>query len=401
MQMKFNDLSSPAFFENPYPLYERMRDDGAFISLAPNSLLTGRYAVADALLHDRRMGKAYMQSVLVRYGETAREQPVFQALSRTFLMLNPPTHTRLRALLMKAFNARQIEKLRDISQSTAESLIDVIARAPEVDLMKDYALPLPVTIICRLLDIPVEDGHALGSAASRMVQALDAAPISSSHLARANEATLTLERYFEKVIETRRTRPGNDLVSALILAEEAGESLTDDEIVSNLLLLFTAGHETTSNMLGNALIALHRHPEQLRRLRRDPSLMPAAVSECMRYDSSVQVVVRVALEDVQLGEQALPRDTVVFVMLGAANRDPAQFHRPDELDIGRSAQGRSLSFSAGIHYCLGARLALLELEVGLGTLFSRLPKLRLTSLDALQWQQRSTLRGVESLAATY
>jgi cytochrome P450 len=398
--MKFSDLSSPAFFENPYPLYERIRGEGAFISLAPNTFLTGRYAVADALLHDRRMGKAYMQSVAVRYGETAREQPVFQALSRTFLMMNPPTHTRLRALLMKAFNARQIEKLRDISESTAEALVGAIALGSDFDLMKNYALPLPVTIICRLLDVPVEDGHALGSAANRMVQVLDAAPIDAAHLAEANEATLTLERYFAKVIETRRTKPGNDLVSALILAEEAGESLTDDEIISNLLLLFTAGHETTSNMLGNALIALHRHPDQLMRLRRDPSLMPAAVSECLRFDSSVHMVVRVALEDVQLGDRSLPRGTVIFVMLGAANRDPSQFQRPDELDIGRNAQGRLLSFSSGIHYCLGARLALLELEVGLGTLFSRLPTLRLTGLDALKWQQRNALRGVESLNAT-
>jgi cytochrome P450 len=399
--MNFSDLSSPAFFENPYPLYERIRCEDAFVSLAPSTVLTGRYAVSDALLHDRRIGKTYMQSVVVRYGEAAWELPVFQALGRTFLMMNPPTHTRLRALLMKAFNARQIEKLRDISQSTADALAGAIAPDSDFDLMKDYALPLPVTIICRLLDVPVEDGHALGLASSRMIQAIDVAPIDATRLAEANEATLTLERYFAKVIEMRRTKPGNDLVSALIFAEEAGESLTNDEIISNLLLLFTAGHETTSNMLGNALIALHRHPEQLMRLRRDPSLMPAAVSECLRYDSSVQVIGRVALEDVQLGNQSLPRATVIVVMLGAANRDPSQFQRPDELDIGRNAQSRLLSFGSGIHYCLGARLALLELEVGLGTLLSRMPTLRLTGLDALKWQQRNALRGVESLMATY
>jgi cytochrome P450 len=400
--MKFSDFSSPAFFENPYPLYERMRDEGAFISFAPNSLLTGRYAVADALLHDRRMGKAYMQSVIVRYGEIAHQQPVFQALSRTFLMMNPPTHTRLRALLTKAFNARQIEKLRDISQSTADALISATAPDTDLDLVKDFALPLPVTIICRLLDVPVEDGYALGSAASQMIQVLETAPVDATRLAQANEATLTLQRYFAKVIEARRTKPGNeDLVSALIRVEEAGESLTDDEIISNLILLFTAGHETTSNMLGNAIVALHRHPEQLMRLRHDPSLMPAAVNECMRYDSATQMVVRVAHEDVELGDRSLPRGTVVFIMLGSANRDPSQFHRPDELDIGRNAQGRMLSLGAGIHYCLGARLALLELEVGLGTLLSRLPTLRLTGLDTLKWQQRNTVRGVESLTATY
>jgi cytochrome P450 len=399
--MKLTDLSTSAVFENPYPLYEKIRAEGAFIPLSPDVWLTGRYAVANALLHDRRVGKSYMEGVAARYGETAREEPAFKALSRTFLMMNPPTHTRLRALLTKGFNARQIEKLRDVSQVTADALIDAIAPDSDFDLMKDYASPLPLAIICRLLDVPVEDGLALGSATHRMMQVLEAAPVDATRLATSNAATLTLERYFLKVIETRRTQPGkDDLVSALIRAEEAGESLTDDEIVSNLILLFAAGHETTSNMLGNALIALYRHPEQLLRLRREPSLMPAAISECIRYDSSVHMVTRVALEDLELAGQSLPRGSTVFILVGSANRDPSQFERPDELDIGRNAQGRMLSFSAGIHYCVGARLALLELEVGLGTLLSRLPSLRLTRLDTLKWQKRNTLRGVVSLMAT-
>jgi cytochrome P450 len=397
--MKFSDLSSPAFFENPYPFYEQLRGEGALVPLAPNVMLTGRYAVIDALLHDRRMAKTYMPSVVARYGESGREQPVFQALSRMFLMMNPPTHTRLRGLLMKAFNARQIDMLRDIAQSTADSLIDVLKPRAEFDLISDYTLPLPVNIICRLLDVPVAEGVKLGSAASRLASALDAAPMDTASLAEANEATLALERYFAGVVEERRMKPGSDLVSALLRAEEAGQSLTEDEIVSNVLLLFIAGHETTSNMLGNALIALHRQPEQLDLLRRDVSLMPKAVNECLRFDSSVQMIVRTALEEVQVGELSLARGTMVFMMLGAANRDPEQFDRPDELDIERAVQGRLLSFGAGIHHCLGARLAMLELETGLGTALARLPDLRVTNLDALKWRQRNNLRGVESLMA--
>ena len=397
--MKFSDLSSPAFFENPYPFYERLRAQGALIPLAPNIVITGHYAMVDALLRDRRMGKTYMPSVVARYGESGPEQPVFQALSRMFLMMNPPVHTRLRSLLMAAFNARQIDLLRDTAQSTADSLIDALEPGAEFDLVSDYALPLPVNVICRLLDVPVEDGVKLGSAASHFGNALEAAPMDATHLAAANEATQTLECYFKSVVEERRAKPGNDLVSALLRAEEAGESLTEDEIISNVLLLFVAGHETTSNMLGNALIALHRHPAQLALLKDDASLLPRAVGECLRFDSSVQMIVRTAFEDVEAAGHSIARGTIVFMLLGSANRDPGQFEKPDELDIGRALQGRLLSFGAGVHHCLGARLATLELETGLGSLISRLPDLRITNLDALQWRQRNTLRGVESLKA--
>jgi cytochrome P450 len=398
--MKFGDLSSPAFFEDPYPLYERIRGEGAFISLAPNTLLTGRYAVADVLLHDRRMGKACMERAIVRYGETAREQPVFQALSRTFLMMNPPTHTRLRAPHEGVQRApdrkapghlarhrRGVDRCnRDgLGLRPDEGLCVAAAGDDHLSAARRTRRGWTCTGVCREPDSP-----GLRCRADRC------GPPRRDEQSDAHAGTLLRESDRDA-----RTKPGNDLVSALILADEAVKSLTDDEIISNLLLLFTAGHETTSNMLGNALIALHRHPEQLMRLRLDASLTPAAVSECLRYDSSVQMVGRVALEDVQPGDRSLPRGTVVFVMLGAANRDPSQFQRPDELDIGRNAHGRLLSFSSGIHYCLGARLALLELEVGLGTLLSRLPTLRLTGLDALKWQQRNTLRGVESLNATY
>ncbi|SOE94234.1 hypothetical protein SAMN05414139_07048 [Burkholderia sp. D7] len=397
--MKFSDLSSPAFFENPYPFYERLRAEGALVPLAPNIVITGHYAVVDALLRDRRMGKTYMPSVIARYGESGPEQPVFQALSRMFLMTNPPVHTRLRSLLMAAFNARQIDLLRDVAQSTADNLIDALEPGANFDLVSDYALPLPVNVICRLLDVPVEDGVKLGSAASHFGNALEAAPMDAAHLAAANEATLALERYFAGVVEERRTKPGNDLVSALVRAEEAGESLTNDEIISNVLLLFVAGHETTSNMLGNALIALHRHPEQLALLKGDTSLLPKAVGECLRFDSSVQMIVRTAFEDLEAAGHPIARGTIVFMMVGSANRDPDQFEKPDELDIGRPVLGRLLSFGAGIHHCLGARLATLELETGLGALVSRLPDLRITNLDTLQWRQRNTLRGVESLKA--
>jgi cytochrome P450 len=397
--MKFTDLSSPAYFDNPYPFYEGIRHAGAFVPLAPNVMLTGRHAVIDALLPDRRMGKTYMPSVIARYGESAREQPVFQALERTFLMMNPPAHTRLRALLMKAFNARQIETLRTIAEETTESLIDAMAGKREADLVSEFAMPLPLQIICRLLDVPVEEGQRLGDAASLLVSAFDLAPLSADALAKANQAALDLEQYFGAVIAQRRATPGNDIISSLIQADEGGERLSEEEIVSNVILLFVAGHETTSNTLGNALIALHRHPAQLERLRADPSLVSKAVAECARYDTAVQMVVRTAFDDIEVHGQTLARGSIVFMLLGSANRDPARFEEPDTLDIEREPSGHLLTFGAGIHYCLGARLTMMELEIALHKLMTRLPQLRLTNLDALVWRKRNNLRGVETLMA--
>jgi hypothetical protein len=343
------------------------------------------------------MGKTYMPSVIARYGESAREQPVFQALERTFLMMNPPAHTRLRALLMKAFNARQIETLRTIAEETTDSLIDAMRGKREVDLVSEFAMPLPLQIICRLLDLPVEEGKRFGDAASLLVSAFDLAPLSADALAQANRAALDLEQYFGAVVAQRRARPGSDIVSSLIQAEEGGERLSEAEIVSNVILLFVAGHETTSNMLGNALIALHRHPAQLERLRAEPSLVAQAVAECARYDTAVQMVVRTAFDDIDVNGQTLARGSIVFMLLGSANRDPERFEAPDTLDIEREPSGHLLTFGAGIHYCLGARLAMMELEIALQKLMTRLPQLRLTNLDALAWRKRNNLRGVERL----
>ncbi|SIT35803.1 putative cytochrome P450 133B2 [Paraburkholderia ribeironis] len=395
--MNFTDFSSPAFFADPYPLYQQVRDAGPLLPVGANARVTGRFEIIDALLRDRRMGKTYLQSVSARYGDEATGQPVFQALRRTFLMMNPPTHTRLRALLMKAFNARQIGKLRDIVVATAHELVERIGTKAEFDLVSEYALPLPIEIICRLLDIPSAHGTELGVAASRLVSALDLAPLDEHALGEANDAALTLERYFQKVVKQRRGMPGDDLISALVCVEDEGATLSDEEIVSNAILLFIAGHETTSNMIGNAMVALFRQPARLDQLKRDPALIPQAVAECMRYDSSVQMVVRTALEDVVIGDAALPAGTIVFMLIGAANRDPAVFPNPDQLDFNRGSGTPTLSFGGGIHYCLGARLALLEMEAAITSLVTRFPDMRPINLDQLAWHSRNNLRGVQSL----
>jgi len=398
--MKLSDLSSPAFIANPYPMYEELRAAGPFVQMGPRTMLTGRYAVTEAMLLDRRLGKDFNKSIRARYGEAATNERSFQAMARTFLMLNPPSHTRLRDPLTQAFNARQIEKLRDLSVDSAHRLIDAFPSGGNIDLIRDFAAPLPVRIICGLVDIPLENADMLRRATGPLTSTLDIAPLDADRLHAANEATRVLQDYFSAMVNERRANPGDDLISKLATLSDESEPLTNDEIVSNVILLFAAGHETTSNMIGNALVSLHRNPAQLEKLKNNPSLMPKAVAECIRYDGSVQMVTRVVSEDVEIAGVKLARDTALFASIGAANRDPARFDDPDTLDIERDDHGRLLSFGGGIHYCLGARLALLELETSLAALFERAPNLRLRNLDDLHWNNGSSIRGVQSLVAS-
>lgn len=397
MNLNFSDFSSHAFYASPYPMYEKVRAAGPLVEMAPNLFVTGHFDIVDALLRDRRMGKAYLQSVSGRYGEAATQHPLFQTLSRTFLMMNPPSHTRSRALLMKSFNARQIEKMRETLEETSRSLLDRIGSKPVFDVVNEYAFPFPIEIICRLLNIPSADGRELGASANRLASSLDMAPMDDVTLAATNEAAIVLEAYFREVVEQRRTAPADDIISLLINVEEDGYRLTDEEIVSNVILMFLAGHETTSNMIGNALIALFRHPAQLGALKRDPALIQKAIAECMRYDNSVQMVARTAFEDIVIHDVTLRRGAVVYLLIGAANRDPAAFSQPDDLIFDRAHSVSSMAFGGGIHYCLGARLALLELEVAIGSLLARFPDMHPEDLNHLTWCPRNNLRGVQSL----
>jgi cytochrome P450 len=398
--MKLTDLSSPTFFANPYPIYEELRAAGPFAQIAPGLVLTGRYTVAEAILLDRRIGKDFSKSIRARYGEDGLKEPAFQAFARMFLMMNPPAHTRMRNPLMKAFNTRQIEKLREVSFESAHRLIDAFPSGTHVDLVRDFAAPLPVRIICGLLDIPIDDADMLSKATGPLADALDILPLDDERLHAANKAALILQDYFSAVVRERRSHPGDDLISILAMLDDNGFPLTDEEIVSNVILLFAAGYETTSNMIGNALISLYRYPDQLGKLMDDLSLMPKAIAECIRYDGSVQMVRRVVAEDVEIAGVRLAGDTALFAVLGAANRDPERFDDPDTLNIERGDQGRLLSFGGGIHYCLGARLALLELETSIVALLTRLPNMRLENIDDLRWNRRNSIRGVQSLVAS-
>ncbi|WP_232243604.1 cytochrome P450 [Paraburkholderia sp. SOS3] len=396
--MQFSDFSNAAFFNNPYPLYDEMRAAGPLVKLSAGLYVTGRYSVVHDLLFDRRFGKGIEASVKARYGNAAVDEPIFRMARHMLAGLNPPTHTRLRALVMKSFTARQLERFRLASHEISHRLADALIASDQPDIIRDFAFPLPAQIICTIMNVPLEDAPMLKRLSDDASSVLDVNVMNAEQLRKANESVLELQRYFTALFEARRRNPGDDLISQMVAAEEEGEVMTNEELVANVLLLFVAGHETTTNIIGNSLVSLHRHPEQLILARSNPAILPNVIMECMRHETSVQSTMRVALEDAEVAGVQVARGDVVFVWLGAAHRDPEKFAEPDRLKIDRSFKDvKILSFGGGLHFCLGARLATMEIEAALGTLFSRLPDMRITNLDDLRWHKRSQLRGVESL----
>jgi cytochrome P450 len=291
--------------------------------------------------------------------------------------------------------------MRPRIQEIVDGIIDRIEDQGHMDLIADFAFRLPVIVICDMLGIPEDDRQYffLGSRGSGRL--LDLVPLTPEEISQQNSFNLAIADYFRRLFELRRREPGDDLTSKLVQAEQDGDKLTNEELTANIILLFGAGHETTVNLIGNGLLALHRNPDQLRLLQNDPSLITNAIEELLRYDSSVQVTGRTTLDDVEdIGGVALPKGQTVICLLGAANRDPAVYAEPDRLDI-RRADVHPVSFGGGIHHCVGAQLARIEGEIAIGTLLRRLPNLRLDNIDHPDWRQTFVLRGLNKLPASW
>jgi len=303
--------------------------------------------------------------------------------------------------VVRAFTARRVEDMRPRIQAIVDEIIDRVAPRGHMDLIADFAFRLPVIVICDMLGIPQDHREMFFASSRDGGRLLDLAPLSAAEIKAHSTANLATAEYFRSLFELRRRQPGDDLTTHLVQAEEQGNKLTNEELTANIILLFGAGHETTVNLIGNGLLALHRNPDQLRLLIEDPSLAPNAIEELLRYDSSVQVTGRTTLEEVdEIGGIALAKGQSVICLLGAANRDPAVYENPDRLDIKR-ADIRPLSFGGGIHYCLGAQLARIEGEVAISTLLRRLPNLRIDDLDRPDWRQTFVLRGLNKLPASW
>ena len=396
------DFRSPTFIADPYFFYDQLRTTCPVYPLTPGAWLVTRYGDADRVLRDPRFGRDFLTGMARRYGRDMSAETAFAVINRFMLVMNPPEHARLRVLASKAFSAKQAGELRRLARRTAEDLVDGFIDAGQADLVSEFAYPLPVRIICAMLGIGLEDSLLFQQETQALLKVFELAPLAGEEIAAANTAAELFLHYFGKVCLHRRLQPGADLVSLLLKAEEGDDRLSKDEVIANIVLLFLAGHETTANMLGNALLALHRHPDQLAWVKADPSLLPQAVEECLRYDSSVHIAARTALERVQLGDFTVQPGEAVYINLGAANRDPAAYENPERFSIHRPAGSKNaISFGGGIHYCLGARLARIELEEALKVLFTRLPKLSIGGLESARWKETLAILGLEALWATW
>jgi cytochrome P450 len=397
----FNPLS-PEFIRDPYPHYERLRNTDP-VHITPHGMyLVSRHAEASLALRDRRFGKDFVERSTRRYGPKIMDEPVFRSMSRWMLQQDPPDHTRLRGLVVKAFTARRVEDMRPRIQQVVDQTLDRIAARGHMDLIEDFAFRLPVTIICDMLGIPEDHREAFYASSRDGGRLLDPVPLSPAEIAEANAGNAMAQMYFQQLFELRRKSPGNDLTTQLVQAEEDGSKLSNEELTANIILLFGAGHETTVNLIGNGLLALYRNPDQLALLKANPALITSAIEEFLRYDSSVQMGGRVTLEDIDdLGGKKIPKGETVLCLLGSANRDPAVYpDRPDRLDITRP-NVRPLSFGGGIHFCLGAQLARIEAEIAIATLLRRLPDLKLDDAANPEWRPTFVLRGLKRLPASW
>jgi len=397
----FNPLS-PDFIRDPYPHYERLRTTDPMHVTAHGAFLASRHAEASLVMRDKRFGKDFIDRTVRRYGPDIMKEPIFRSMSHWMLQQDPPDHTRLRGLVVKAFTARRVEDMRPRIQEVVDKTIDAIIDRGHMDLIEDFAFRLPVTIICDMLGIPEEHREVFYASSRDGGRILDPVPMTPAEITQANSGYAMAKMYFEQLFELRRKNPGDDLTTQLVQAEEAGSKLTNEELISNIILLFGAGHETTVNLIGNGLLALHRNPDQLALLKANPSLITNAIEEFLRYDSSVQLTGRVALEEIDdLGGKRIPKGDTVLCLLGSANRDPAVYpDYPDRLDITRP-NVKPLSFGGGIHFCLGAQLARIEAEIAITTLLRRIPGLRLDDAQNPEWRPTFVLRGLKRLPASW
>lgn len=381
------------YLANPYPALRRLREtDPCHFSPLTRMALVSRYRDVDRILRDH---KRFSNDL--RRGAPTRSIDARSKLVPSMISLDPPDHTRLRGLVNRAFTPRQVAKMEDYVRATAHRLLDQAtqgARTASFDLMSAFAAPLPTLVIGRMIGVPDEDFARFKNWSDRFARVLE--PILTKEESEdVFRADAEFARYFARVIEERRKEPRDDLVSRLIRAEHEEDRLTSQETYVMLRLLLVAGNETTTNLIGNGMLALLRNPGQLEALRGQPGLIKDAVEELVRFDSPVQVDARFATEDVEIAGRSVKAGSRVALLLGGANRDPEQFRRPDELDVARSDKG-NISFGRGIHHCLGAPLARLEGRVAFEVLLERFPGIRLGDRPPA-FARTIVLRGLERL----
>jgi cytochrome P450 len=390
-------LLDPSNRANPYPMYEQIRERGP-LQLPDMTLnvFSSLQDCDDVLRHPSsasdRLKSTAAQRQIAEGGEARPIGPP------GFLFLDPPDHTRLRKLVSKAFAPKVVKALEADITAMVDSLLDQVAVAGRFEVINDLAHPLPVAVICRLLGVPIEDEPQFSHASALLAAALD--PVSSftgqapDSFNEMFQAGLWLREYLRELIARRRSEPGEDLMSGLIHVEESGDQLTEEEIIATCNLLLVAGHETTVNLIANAILAMLRQPRQWTALAADPQRVAAVVEETLRYDPPVQLMGRIAADDMTIGGADIPKGDVMMLLLAAAHHDPAAVDRPDEFDPDRETI-RHLGFGKGPHFCLGAPLARLEAAVALSKVTARFPHAQMAGEP--QYKPNLTLRGLASL----
>jgi cytochrome P450 len=392
-------FASAAFKSDPYPLYARIRaETPVYVTVLPNGVkvyMITRYEDVQAALKDDR---------LVKNIDNARPPGLLRKISAglgfsnsNMLRADPPEHTRLRALAHSAFTPRVVNQMREHIQQIADQLLDAVQPAGRMDLISDFAFPLPITVITEMLGVPTADDAKFRQWSSGLI---DSGVLSSESRQLVPEL-LPMVNYVRNLVDKRRKAPQDDLITKLIQAEYEGSHFTQNEVIATTILLLVAGHETTVNLIGNGMLALLQHPDQFEELKQDPGLIKPAVEEMLRFVNPVQSVNRYAATDVEIGGTKIPKGSHVVLSLAAADHDLAYRSMPEQFNL---AQGdtRHVAFGQGIHYCLGAPLARLEGELAFTTLLRRLPNLRLAAPDqALDWRPAFELRGLHSLPVVF
>jgi pimeloyl-[acyl-carrier protein] synthase len=402
----FDDvLLTPEFLADPYAVYHQMRSEApVYWSERFKAWMLTRYADVKSTLHDPRMrSRERIGAILSQLPESARAEmkPLSDHLTKWVAFTDPPDHTRLRTLVDKAFTPRMIANLRRPIQSIVDELLVQVAHAGRMDVVQDFSFPLPATVISSMLGIPRADHGRFKKWSGDIANFVSAGGINIDVARQAQQSVIELADYFQGIIRDRRQTPQDDLISRLVAAEEQGEKLSEDELFAMFVQLFFAGHETTTGLINNGLLALLRNPEQKRKLQNDPTLIASAVEEFLRYDTSVQRQARVAAEDIEIDGHTIRKGQYVLQFIAAANRDPAVFPNPDTLDVARTGN-RHLAFGYGSHFCIGGPLARLEGQIAMGTLLQRMPNIELAcEVATLEWEPLMALRKLKLFPVTF
>lgn len=394
--------STQEFFNDPYPVFDQLRREApVFWSEKGEYWLVSRYNDAHEILGDLHFEKGARRfKQMDAFAKLIPRANEMLGMRKNMLNANPPDHTRLRALVNKAFTPSMVSQMRSHIEDIANELIDDVKDKGHMDLINDFSFPLPATVIAEMLGIPAKDRDRFKGWSHAITAMLDPNPNPNMiNMAKTIVAVSELTDYLKPLVEERRNSRQKDLISALLGSEEDGQRLEQSELLSNIVLLLIAGHETTTNLIGNGTYALLRHPSQLAALKNNFELMPAAIQELLRYDSPVQIVRRIAAQDIEIGGQKIANGQTVLLLIGAANRDPDEFENADQLNITRS-KNKHLAFGHGIHHCLGSSLAETEGQIAITQLLKRLPNMQLAQ-RSVTYKHPFSLRGLTELKVTF